>query len=261
MNPIYKKANPDSLKNHLMNIEIYGDKPNDEILESISKVGIQAPIIITSNNVIISGHTRNQCARKLGLKEVPVIVRGDLVDELDIREAIIEANRQREKTNEIKAREFKHLKQIEEERAKKRQKASKGRGKKGKENFPDLLETGQSRDKAAEKVGMSGKTAEAAAEVVEVIDELESEGETAKANEIRETLNKSVSGAHKKATGEKAKPKPFNEKHGDDCYGRLIRFVDDRGTEKGKGKDHSKCIGLLKQYYNAMDAWRAKGVK
>ncbi len=44
------------------------------------------------------------------------------------------------------------------------------------ENLPEVK--GDSRDLAAAKVGMSGKTAEKAAEVVQVIDAMEQTGET-----------------------------------------------------------------------------------
>ncbi len=62
--------------------------------------------------------------------------------------------------NEQKAREFQKLKEIEAERAKERQ----GTRNDLVENFPQCSE-GKSRDLAAAKVGMSGKTAEKAAEV------------------------------------------------------------------------------------------------
>jgi hypothetical protein len=60
-------------------------------------------------------------------------------------------------------------------------------------------------DKAAEKVGMSRNTAEKAVEVVKVIDEAESKGDTETASHLRETLNtKSVSAAKREA--DKVKP-------------------------------------------------------
>jgi hypothetical protein len=94
-------------------------------------------------------------------------------------------NRQREKTNEQKAREFQKLREIEEIRAKERQ-ANNARQNnpniKNKENFPDSS-NGQSRDIAAEKIGISGKTAEKAAEVIQIADALSAAGETEKAKQ------------------------------------------------------------------------------
>ncbi len=78
---------------------------------------------------------------------------------------------QRERTNEQKAREFQKLKEIEAERAKERQEAGNNQYSLP-ENLPEV-KRGDSRDLAAAKVGMSGKTAE----VVNVIDALEQTGE------------------------------------------------------------------------------------
>ena len=256
MRPVYSNADPATLKNHTMNIEIYGDKPNDEVMKSIKENGIYAPIVITNDNVIVSGHTRNQSAKILGLKEVPVLVRGDLTDELDIRAAIIEANKQREKTTEIKAREFQFLKEIEAERAKKRQKSSKGRGKKGLANAPDLL--GNARDIAAKEVGMGSRTAEAAAEVVEKIDELEAEGETEQAEDLRHTLNQSVSAAKRKATGEESKPGNFDDSKLDKLIGQIARLIDQRFESKGGKTLHADCIKSLRAFNADLKAWRAK---
>ena len=113
-----------------------------------------------------------ECAKKLGLETVPAMT-FESDDENDILEAMIMANEQRERNNEQKAREFTKLKEIEVARAKVRQLA----GKNLPENLPEGR-NGDSRDLAAAKVGMSGKTAEKAAEVVQVIDAMEQTGET-----------------------------------------------------------------------------------
>ena len=58
---------------------------NDEAVEavanSISEFGFKVPIIITSDNIIVAGHTRLKAARLLELDEVPCIVADDLDDE------------------------------------------------------------------------------------------------------------------------------------------------------------------------------------
>ncbi|MBF0258346.1 MAG: hypothetical protein HQK62_05820 [Desulfamplus sp.] len=82
----------------------------------------------------------------------------------------------RQKTKEQKGREYEHLKKIEEIRAKERQVLS-GGDKKSEdyqesvmENFPQLKTLNPpARDIAASKLGMSGKTAEKVAAVVEAI--------------------------------------------------------------------------------------------
>lgn len=50
----------------------------DKVASSISEFGFKNPIVIDKNNVIINGHTRLLASKKLGLKEVPVIVADDL---------------------------------------------------------------------------------------------------------------------------------------------------------------------------------------
>ena len=73
-----------------MNIELlipYENNPrnNDKAVEavanSIKEFGFKVPIIIDKNNVIVAGHTRLKAAKKLGLKDVPVIVADDLTDD------------------------------------------------------------------------------------------------------------------------------------------------------------------------------------
>jgi len=260
MKNIYNHVDPNNLKNHLMNIEIYGDKKNEEVIESIRKKGIITPLVITSDNVIISGHTRNQSAKILGLKEVPVLIRFDLTDELDIREAIIEANRQREKSTEVKAREFQFLKEIEAERAAIRMKT--GKPTDPSENFHKGQESGRSSDLAAAKVGMKGRTADKAAEVVKVIDELEAEGETEQAEELRQTLNKSVSGAAKKISEPKKDSEQrtkFDEKSLDDLIGKLVRKIDERSGFVKSKKGHAVCVSRVKTLDADLKTWRAEG--
>ena len=75
-------------------------------------------------------------------------------------------------------REAQAWQEIETQRAKQRQKehggTAPGKTKTLKENFPEVLDKGQTRDKLAERVGFgSGRTYEKAAWVVAVIDEEE----------------------------------------------------------------------------------------
>ncbi len=65
----------------------YDNNPrhNDEAVEavanSIREFGFKVPIIITSEDVIVAGHTRLKASKKLGLTEVPCIIADDLTDE------------------------------------------------------------------------------------------------------------------------------------------------------------------------------------
>ncbi len=197
--------NPAKLKIHPGNAPLYGNVADPKFIEHVKKYGIISPLLITADDLIIGGHRRRQAALNLKIDEVPVIVLRDDLTEDEIMLLLLADNQYREKSTETRAREFQLIIEIEERQAKERQKLSQGRGKKGPENVPDLL--GDARDLAAKKVGMSGKTAEKAAAVVKEIDKAEAAGETEKAGELRETLNKSVSKAH-----EAIRPKPKKSK-------------------------------------------------
>ena len=46
----------------------------DKVMSSIKEFGFQQPIVVDKENVIVVGHTRYEAAKKLDLKEVPVVV-------------------------------------------------------------------------------------------------------------------------------------------------------------------------------------------
>jgi len=50
----------------------------DKIASSIKNYGFVQPLVIDSDNEIIIGHGRLEAAKKLGLDEVPVVVKDDL---------------------------------------------------------------------------------------------------------------------------------------------------------------------------------------
>lgn len=53
----------------------------DAVAASIREFGWQQPIVVDKDGVIIAGHTRYKAAKKLGLKEVPVVVAENLTEE------------------------------------------------------------------------------------------------------------------------------------------------------------------------------------
>ena len=57
------------------------DDAVDAVANSIAEFGFKNPIIVDSDLVIIAGHTRLKAAKKLGLKEVPVVIASDLTAE------------------------------------------------------------------------------------------------------------------------------------------------------------------------------------
>ena len=157
------------LKPHPMNRKLYGDEaPPADFIESVRRHGIMVPLAIKEDGTIISGHRRWQAALALKMEHVPVqVVR--YADDLDEREAIIEFNRQREKTFSQKMAEAEELEAVERERAERRRLSNLKRG----EEKPEVemlppREYGKTRDKVAAAVGLgSGRTYDKAAKVWE----------------------------------------------------------------------------------------------
>lgn len=53
----------------------------DAVAASIKEFGFKVPIVVDSDGVIVTGHTRLKAAKKLGMESVPVIVADDLTPE------------------------------------------------------------------------------------------------------------------------------------------------------------------------------------
>lgn len=240
--PMLNNIDPKHLKPHPLNEKIYNDKPDEEFIESCAD-GIIEPINITKDNHIISGHRRHYSALELEMDTVPVLIRYDLQDPLEVERALILANKHREKTNEQKAREFKELKRIQAELAKERKDSTKFKkgsvntkgesGSHGAGNVSHTVESpedtvqpsenvgvntnkkARSSDVAAAEVGWSGRTGDAAEEVVDAIDAAEESGDKESADDLRETLEKKgVHPAKKKAEEKKreASSKPAKQR-------------------------------------------------
>lgn len=57
------------------------EKAVEYVAESIREFGFKVPMVITPDNVIITGHTRLAAALSLGMEEVPCVLADDLSDE------------------------------------------------------------------------------------------------------------------------------------------------------------------------------------
>ena len=69
------KVKVSSLKHHPKNKEIYTLSSIEELMESISEVGLLQPLIIDSRNQVISGNRRFESVKRLGWEEVEVEVK------------------------------------------------------------------------------------------------------------------------------------------------------------------------------------------
>ena len=67
------KVKVSSLTHHPKNKEIYDLSSIDELMESISEVGLLQPLTIDTRNQVISGNRRFESIKRLGWKEVEVI--------------------------------------------------------------------------------------------------------------------------------------------------------------------------------------------
>ena len=154
-----------SLRPHPVSVTIYGDEQADpELAESIRTHGILEPLVVRGDGTIISGHRRWKAALACSLEEVP-IVEVEFACELDERQAIVEYNRQREKTLSQRMREADELQVIEAERARERQAATRF-GADGGANFGTTA-AGRTRNKVAAAIDMKHSSFEKARSVYE----------------------------------------------------------------------------------------------
>ena len=192
---------PASLKNHDLNVRIYGDQVDQEFLDS-TEGGIENPITICQstdpvlNDVIVKGRRRRFAAVSHGFKTVPCIVWA-CDDPLEVERQLILDNVRNETTTEQRARMFEELLRINAARASLRMMA----GVKDQKEAGIVITKAQKRSKRSDEVsarscGMSASTAQKAVVVVRAVDSLAAEGRTEDANAVRSALNnKSVASA------------------------------------------------------------------
>lgn len=182
------------LRPHPDNDRIYHDHADSDLIDSVRDKGIINPLLVTRDNIIINGHRRFDAAKRVGLHAVPVVVFGSM-DELDILEALVESNRQRQKSNEQMAREAQILIDVEKRRNERiiRQKHAvlqESKSHQPVEKRRDAYKT------AGERLGRSHTSVQQSVRVVEAIDTLEQSGKKREAQQLRTTLNKSVKRAY-----------------------------------------------------------------
>ena len=110
------EANPEELRPHPKNAEVYGDTDNagdldEAFVESVREKGVLEPLVITDGKEIISGHRRWLAAKATNTDRVPVR-KSSFESDLEEREALIEFNRQREKTPAQKINEIDEIKDV-----------------------------------------------------------------------------------------------------------------------------------------------------
>jgi len=76
--PPYKKANVDDLIPYANNSRTHNEDQVAQIAASIKEYGFTNPVLVDGSKGVIAGHGRLLAAKKLGLKQVPVIELGHL---------------------------------------------------------------------------------------------------------------------------------------------------------------------------------------
>jgi len=71
----------DELRPYHNNPKIHTEEQVQKIMDSIENFGFTQPIVANDEGVLIIGHGRLKAAKRLGITEVPVIVRDDLSEE------------------------------------------------------------------------------------------------------------------------------------------------------------------------------------
>lgn len=76
--PVVEWRNPANLTPDHANPKAHPTEQIDAIASSISEYGFSVPLVVNTEGVVLTGHGRLEAARRLGLEEVPVIVKDDL---------------------------------------------------------------------------------------------------------------------------------------------------------------------------------------
>ena len=274
------------LKPHPENETIYGNEEDiTDLIPIIEAQGILDPLVITDNNVIISGHRRWKVAMHLGYSTVPCILRHYESSEEELAE-LLSLNVNRIKTNEQKTREGIALVETLSSDALLRKMAalkqnvtvvddSSTTGGEASDNEGGEAVKGKTRDKVAEAVGLaSGKTFDRSKAVVDKIDSLKKEGKNEEASLFVSVLNRKPTAAHdllevdiaslseevkEKIKIGKAAPRSFKKKKDDSDkpkkeptpYVEVKKTVDDTNKE---------ILATVKLLSNAQDLSQKKGI-
>ena len=137
----------DELKSHPRQAKLFSDLNEaefDRLKQSLGK-GLDFPIEITSENVVIDGHQRLRAARELGWETIQVWVRDDLMDSQAVDQRHIEANLDRRQLTRLEqARLIKALCDLERAIRPRRRAAY----------------LGDVRDRIGKRFGIDGRTAQ-----------------------------------------------------------------------------------------------------
>lgn len=266
------------LKPHPYNAEVYGKVELDEKFLKDTKQGIVEPIVITAENVIVSGHRRYAACVEHGFNVVACVLRTDLVaDSHRCRYDLLLANSHRVKTNEQLVNEAKALadtrKALFPAAKPGPKKAPNNSGLKPTHNTPGQQEPPEPTQNAnivatAQALGIGTSKTKQSIAIAEEIARLDSIGSHKRADEIKDMLNAgSVSATYNAVIKKPNSPKPKKAKSRilskpfskvDAIMGQLSRGVDALAELLGgQGVHYAKVDDLLDDVYKAIEDWKS----
>jgi N6-adenosine-specific RNA methylase IME4 len=174
---------------------------------SMAELGLLQPIVIRPDGMLIAGARRLTAARALGWRDIPVTVID--LDQI-VRGEFAENTHRKDFTLSEAVAIKRALEPLEKAAAKKRQRESKGPGKKGGQVAPPLR--GRAADKAAKATGMARRTLEKAEAIVDA-----AEAEPEKFSKLLDEMDRTgrVNGAYRRlnvarqAEGIRVEPPPL----------------------------------------------------
>ena len=75
---------PEELIPYRNNVKKHSKEQIENVAASIKAFGFVQPVVVDRNNVIVIGHSRTMAAKKLGMKEIPVVI-ADALSEEEVR--------------------------------------------------------------------------------------------------------------------------------------------------------------------------------
>ena len=85
----------ETVKPYPQNAKKHDERQIENVAKSIDRYGWKQPLVIDAEGTVVIGHCRLLAAKKIGLKEVPVIVADDLTED-EIRQLRIVDNKSNE---------------------------------------------------------------------------------------------------------------------------------------------------------------------
>jgi hypothetical protein len=183
---------PATLRPHPLNKQLYGNPTDNseykQIRADMKERGYDErwPLLLTPDDRILWGATRNAAARSLGLPEVPCMIftpSSPETAELEYEKELIRGNVQRQKTGVMVARELRKLLEVEKELARVRMGHAGLDG--GPSKSADRVAAGYTLDGKT----LSGKSVDRRVKVLDKIEECQAKGDHRKAERLTELLN------------------------------------------------------------------------